>query len=133
MPGNDMLKTTTDILGRLLSASNIMGPPIEAENKVIIPFAGFGFGFGGGEGRDGGTQLGGSGSGAGAGLDPVAVLVLHKDVAGREGVQLLPLRKLSPIAEAASETIPIVVDSIPKVMHEVRGTVGDVIQQVKGP
>ncbi|MDI6719155.1 MAG: spore germination protein GerW family protein [Methanomicrobiales archaeon] len=132
MPGEEMLKTTTEILGSLLCASNIMGPPVEAENKVIIPIAGYGFGFGGGDGRSG-ANSGGSGTGAGAALNPTAIVVLHKDVRGREGVQLLSLRKLSPLAEAVSETIPIVVETIPKVMEQMRGTVRDVAHEMRGP
>lgn len=119
MPGDEMLKTTVGIFEKLLCADSIMGSAIEAENKVIIPIAGYGFAFGGGEGRST-ANMGGAGSGGGAGLNPTAVIVLHKDIRGRDGVQLLPLHKLSPIAEAVSETIPKVVDAIPKVMESMR-------------
>jgi uncharacterized spore protein YtfJ len=101
----EMLKTTTDVLERLLSANTIVGDAVDAGDKTFIPVAGFGFGFGSGEGE--GTGKGkegegsgqGAGAGAGGGINPVAVIILHKDVKGLEGVQVISLRKTSGFAE----------------------------------
>ncbi|RPJ53092.1 MAG: hypothetical protein EHJ95_02885 [Methanobacteriota archaeon] len=133
MPGDEMLKTTVGIFEKLLTADSIMGRPIEAEGKVIIPIAGIGFGFGGGEGRSAtATGCAGAGSGGGGGVSPVAVVILHKDVRGRDGVQLMPLHKLSPIAEAVSETIPKVADAIPRIIDSIRTQGGSKMEGASG-
>lgn len=101
----EMLKTTTDVLERLLSANTIVGDAVDAGDKTFIPVAGFGFGFGSGEGegsgkgKEGEGSGKGAGSGAGGGINPVAVIILHKDVKGLEGVQVISLRKTSGFAE----------------------------------
>jgi uncharacterized spore protein YtfJ len=55
-------------------------------------------------------------AGGGGGLDPVALIILHKDVKGPEGVQVMSHKKDSAIAQiisALSETIaPQVIDAI---------------------
>jgi uncharacterized spore protein YtfJ len=115
----EMLKITTDVLERLLSANTIVGDAVDTGDKTFIPVAGFGFGFGSGEGE--GTGKGkegegsgqGAGSGAGGGINPVAVIILHKDVKGLEGVQVISLRKNSGLAEivgtVGEEVLPHVV------------------------
>jgi uncharacterized spore protein YtfJ len=120
MSGEEMLKTTTNVFEKLLTADTVMGKPVVFEGKVVIPIASFGFGFGGGEGRSPGKDSGGAGSGGGAGMSPVALLVLHKDIPGHEGVQVLSLQKMSPLTEAVVESIPKIADAIPKVMDALR-------------
>jgi uncharacterized spore protein YtfJ len=99
----EMLKITTDVLDKLLSANTIVGEAVDAGDKTFIPVAGFGFGFGSGEGsgkgKEGEMSGQGAGAGAGGGINPVAVIILHKDVKGLEGVQVISLRKTSGIAE----------------------------------
>lgn len=116
MTEEDLLKLTIDELDRLISAKTIMGEKTEVDNKIIIPVAGFGFGFGagGGSGKGGGET--GRGAGAGGGVSPVAIIILHKDVKGRDGVQVLSLKKSGPLAEVIEmigETVlPQVVDAV---------------------
>lgn len=97
-----MLQITVDQLARTLCASAILGAPVEAGDRIIIPVAEFGFGFGGGEGRGDvreGKQGGGSGTGGGGGISAVALVLVNKGVPGPEGIQVISLKKKSEIAE----------------------------------
>ncbi len=100
--GESMLQITVDQLARTLCASAILGAPVEAGDRIIIPVAEFGFGFGGGEGRGDvreGKQGGGSGTGGGGGISAVALVLINKGVPGPEGIQVISLKKKSEIAE----------------------------------
>ncbi len=100
--GESMLQITVDQLARTLCASAILGAPVEAGDRVIIPVAEFGFGFGGGEGSGGhkeSGQHGGSGTGGGGGISAVALIVVTKGVLGPEGIQVISLKKKSEMAE----------------------------------
>src|SRR5512136_455042 len=107
MTGVDMMKETASELERILASKNVMGAPVDLGDKAVIPVAryGFGFGAGGGQGEKG---AGGEGGGAGGGIEPVALVIVHKDVKGPEGVQVLSVRKDSTIAQVVailSETL----------------------------
>ena len=114
MSSEQMLTETASQLKGFLSTDNVMGTPIDLGDKVVIPVARFGFGFGsgGGQGKDGSGQ----GAGGGGGLEPIALVILHKDVKGHEGVQVMSLKKDSAIAQiisALGESIaPQVIDAI---------------------
>ena len=114
MSNEQMLKETASQLRGFLSTDNVMGTPVDFGEKVVIPVARFGFGFGTGSGQ--GKDGGGQGAGGGGGLDPVALVVLHKDVRGHEGVQVMSLKKDSVAAQiisALSESLaPQVIDAI---------------------
>ncbi|MDD1674216.1 MAG: hypothetical protein LUQ13_01090 [Methanomicrobiales archaeon] len=116
MSGEEMLKTTTGVFEKLLTANTVMGTPVEFDNRVVIPVASFGFGFGGGEARTPAKDNGGAGSGGGAGMTPIALLILHKDISGHEGVQILSLQKMSPLTEVIVESIPKIADAVPKMV-----------------
>ncbi len=115
MTGEALLKKTLEELDKLVSANTILGEPIEADDKTIIPVAQFGFGFGVGEGENE-KAGGGAGSGAGGGVKPVALVILHKNIEGPEGVQVLSLQKKNEIAEIISTlgeaVIPQVTEAI---------------------
>jgi uncharacterized spore protein YtfJ len=102
MTGDEMLKTTADELDRLLSPSHIMGSAIDLGDKVVIPVAEFGFGFGAGHSHGKEGTSGGAGAGGGGGISPVALVIVHKDVRGVEGIQVLSLRKDNPVAQVIS-------------------------------
>lgn len=100
--GESMLQITVDQLARTLCASSVLGDPVEAGDRIIIPVAEFGFGFGGAEGSGGakeGKPSGGSGTGGGGGISAVALILITKGVPGPEGVQVVSLKKKSEIAE----------------------------------
>ena len=114
--GEEMFRSTLDELSRLLCASSILGQPIEAGNKVVIPVAEFAFGFGAGSGAGGKDMGGGSGTGAGGSVNAVALAVVFTDIPGAEGIQVLSLKMKSPASEVVSQIgeriLPLVVDVI---------------------
>ncbi len=116
MQGDEMFRLTVDELEKLLSVNRIVGEPIDLGDKVIIGVSMFGFGFGAGSGSNETKKSDGQGTGAGGGISPVALIVLHKNISGPEGIQVFSLRKKSGIAESIgtiSETIaPQIVDLI---------------------
>ena len=108
-----MLKGTALELEKILQSRNVMGPAIEIGDKAVIPVTRFGFGFGAGGGSG---EKGSSGGGGGGGIEPVAIVVVHKDIRGTEGIRVLSLNRGSPVAqviEALSESLaPQVIDAI---------------------
>lgn len=117
MSNEQMLKDTAEQLKEFLSSKNVIGDPVDFGDKLVVPVAryGFGFGAGGSQNKDGG----GSGAGAGGGIEPIALVILHKDVRGPEGVQVMSLKKDSQIAQvisALSESLaPQLLDAIKSV------------------
>ena len=112
MSVDEVLKASMSELQKLLSANNILGEPVGVEDKTLIPVAGFGFGYGSGGGKGKEDKGEGAGSGGGGGVSPVALIIVYKGVKGPEGVQVLPLKKPSPIAEAISESMPQIIEAI---------------------
>ena len=126
-----MLQITVDQLARTLCASAVLGAPVEAGERVIIPVAEFGFGFGGGEGTGGetaGKQSGGSGTGGGGGIAAVALIIVTKGVPGPEGIQVISLKKKSEIAEVITTLGEAVGPHVAKAIE--KG--GEMMQQRRG-
>ena len=120
MSVEEILKATAGDLQSLLSANNILGDPVEIEDKTLVPVIGYGFGYGGGGGKSKGAEGEGTGSGSGGGVSPRAVIILYKGVKGPEGVQVLSLKEPNPIAEAIGEAIPKIAENIPKIMESMK-------------
>jgi uncharacterized spore protein YtfJ len=103
MAAEDAIKATVDELLKALSAKNIIGEPIETEDKILIPITKMGMGFG--TGMSHGTEethkgeIAG-GAGGGVGVFPVAVVVIFKGIKGSEGIKVIPLAAPSPLAES---------------------------------
>ena len=119
MSSEQLMNEAAGKLQGFLVPENVMGKAIDLGDKVVIPVARFGFGFGagGGHGKDGG----GEGAGGGGGIEPVALVIIHKDVKGPEGVQVMSLSKQNPVAQvisALSETIAPQVMQAMKSMNE---------------
>jgi uncharacterized spore protein YtfJ len=118
MTTEELIKEVTEHLKDLINAQSVIGAPIDMGNKIIIPITKFGLGFGagGGKGSDGDS----SGAGGAGGIEPVAVIISHKEIAGAEGVQIFSLKKDNPIAQiitALGESlVPQVLDLVKK--HE---------------
>ncbi len=85
------IKTTVDELQKLININNVIGQPIETEDKVLIPVMRMGVGFGAGENIMG--KEGGNAAGAGAGLEPVTMVMIPKKGTDAEGVRVLNLSK----------------------------------------
>jgi uncharacterized spore protein YtfJ len=121
MTGDEMIRATAEELRNFISAKAIIGDPLDLGDKVVFSIATFGFAFGAGAGR--GKAEEGEGGGAGGGVTPIALLVVHKDVKGPEGVQIYSLTKkgqLSEIIETVGETLPSVVERVGGKVLEMR-------------
>jgi len=104
MPAEDAIKTTVDELLKVLSARNILGEPIEMEDKVILPVTKMGMGFGAGAGQS--TQdnpSSGGGAGGAVGVYPMAVVIIFKGISGPDGVKVIPLTTPNAMAESVAE------------------------------
>jgi uncharacterized spore protein YtfJ len=115
MSAEDQIKTTIEELLKVLATKNIIGEPIEMDDKTLIPVTRIGMGFGAGIGEGKGEKgEGGKGGGAGggAGVDPVALIVILKGVPGPEGVKVLSLAAPNPIAKAIGEITPAIMDKL---------------------
>lgn len=104
------LKALAEELSSIISSKTVIGEPIIQEDKVLIPVNKLGFAMGSGSGKGSAQEGGageGTGGGGGGGIEPIAVIVIFKDIPGPEGVQVLPLKqpsKLPDIMEKAFES-----------------------------
>lgn len=118
MNTQDVLQETALELQKMLSSNNVIGAPLDLGDRVVIPLTRFGFGFGAGGAHM--NQAGGEGSGAGGGIEPIALVIVHKDVSGPDGIKVLSLRwnPVAQVVETLSESLaPKVIEGI-KVMTE---------------
>ncbi|HUU74513.1 MAG TPA: spore germination protein GerW family protein [Methanoregulaceae archaeon] len=124
MNGDDMLKSVTDELDKLLSPAHVMGNAIDLADKAVIPVVEYGFGFGAAQGKgEGKSGEGGegAGSGGGGGITPVALVIVHKDLKGAEGIQVISLRKGSPIAQVISTVAESLAPQVISAIKEMSG------------
>jgi uncharacterized spore protein YtfJ len=125
MSGEEMLKVTADELEQLLTPAHVMGEAVDLGDKAVIPVVEFGFGFGAGYGRGkdpGRNREGeGGGSGAGGGISPVALVIVHKDRSGPEGIQVLSLRKDNPVAQVISALSESLAPQVMEAMKSMKG------------
>ncbi|MER2014648.1 MAG: spore germination protein GerW family protein, partial [Methanobrevibacter sp.] len=80
------IKTTVEELHKLINIDNVIGKPIETEDKVLIPVMRMGVGFGAGgniSGNDGTEAVG-----AGAGVEPISMVMIPKKGNDAEGVRV---------------------------------------------
>lgn len=104
------IKTTVEELRKLINVDNVIGTPIETEDKILIPVMKMGVGFGAGE-----NILGGEGSdaaGAGAGVEPISMVMIPKKGNDAEGVRVLDLSKGTETNKAISDIGLIVTDLV---------------------
>ena len=124
----DIMKEVTSELERLVSTKTVVGEPVVAGDKTIIPVTkvSFGFGSGGGEGSKGGNESGfGGGGGAGAKIEPVAFIVVSD-----EGVRLMSLSGKSDLGKLM-EAVPEVYEKIRSVKDKVKKEDTDESPKVK--
>ncbi|MBE6486608.1 MAG: hypothetical protein E7Z85_07200 [Methanosphaera stadtmanae] len=90
---NSIEKTLSEIQ-KVMNTNSIVGTPIEANDKIIIPISKTALGFGVGVGTNNGTsETGIGGTGGGGSIDPVALLIVYKDIPGPNGVELVQINK----------------------------------------
>ncbi len=117
-----MMKETASEIERILASKNVMGTAVEFGEKAVIPVARFGFGFGAGGGQ--GKMGAGEGGGGGGGIDPVALVIVHRDVEGTGGVQVMSLKRnaAAQVIEAISVSLaPRVIEAIKAMSVEPAG------------
>ena len=116
LTSQEMLKETASELENIIASKNVIGTPVDIGDKTVIPLSRFGFGFGAAGAQM--NKTGGEGGGAGGGIEPIALIVVHKDISGPEGIKVLSLRwnPFAQVVETLSESLaPQIVDAI-KVM-----------------
>ena len=91
-----LVKVTMDEIEEMLTTKRVVGDPIDAQGRTVIPLVslGFGFGAGGGTGSGSGPLKGaahgegtGGGTGGGGGVRPVGVIVIDKEGVRVEGIR----------------------------------------------
>ena len=95
-----LLKGTVEELDRLLTATNVLGDPIEKDGVTVIPIVSYGFGFGAGGGTDAKKGQGG-GTGAGGGIRPVGAIIVDDQGARVESVRGV----MSGVLESVSKIV----------------------------
>ena len=104
------IKTSVEELHKLINIDNVIGSPIETEDKILIPVMRMGVGFGAGE-----NILGSEGSdavGAGAGIEPISMVLIPKKGNTAEGVRVLDLSKGTETNKALSDLGLMITDLI---------------------
>jgi uncharacterized spore protein YtfJ len=108
-----MLKETASNLEKLFANKNVVGTPVDLGDKTMFTLSRYGFGFGAGGAHM--NQTGGEGGGAGGGIEPIALIIVHKDISGPEGIKVLSLRwnPLAQVCECLSENLaPQIVEAL---------------------
>ncbi|WP_407376549.1 GerW family sporulation protein [Methanobrevibacter sp.] len=106
----DNLKTTVEELRKLINVDNVIGSPIETEDKILIPVMRMGVGFGVGESVFG--NEGNDVAGAGAGVEPISMVMIPKKGNDAEGVRVLDLSKGTETNKALSDLGLIITDIV---------------------
>ena len=112
MSAEDYIKMTVEELLKVLATKNVIGEPIEIEDKTLIPVTKIGlcFGAGNAKGKDNGGGAGGAGGGAG--VNPVAIVVISKGVKGREGIEVLSMTKPSLMTKSIGEVASVIIEKL---------------------
>ncbi|MBO5152002.1 MAG: sporulation protein [Methanobrevibacter sp.] len=108
------IKTTVEELRKLINVDNVIGSPIETEDKILIPVMRMGVGFGAGE-----SLLGNEGNdvaGAAAGVEPISMVMIPKKGNDAEGVRVLDLSKGTETNKALSDLGLIITDLVKSYM-----------------
>ncbi|MCR5026293.1 MAG: sporulation protein [Methanobrevibacter sp.] len=104
------VKTTVEELRKLVNVDNVIGSPIETEDKILIPVMRMGVGFAAGSGLT--NVEGNDAAGAGAGLEPISMVVVPKKGNDSEGVRVLNLSKGTEANKALSDLGLIITDLV---------------------
>jgi uncharacterized spore protein YtfJ len=105
----DIIKTITGEMQKSLSARTVVGDPITAEGKTIIPLVSVGMGFGAASGSGKGQENPvGGGGGGGLGMKPVAVIIID-----HQGVRVEHLKETKhSLVGHLAEAMPKFVESM---------------------
>ncbi len=109
------IKTTVEELHKLINVDNVIGTPIETEDKLLIPVIRMGVGFGVGENLTG--KEGSGAAGAGAGVEPISMVLIPKKGNNAEGVRVLDLSKGNTTNKALSDLGLMIGDIVKKYLN----------------
>lgn len=113
----DTIKQIASELEKIATTKTVVGDPITAAGKTIIPVSkiSMGFGGGGGEGKKEHESGYGGGGGAGAKIEPVAFIMLSEDDA-----KIFRISEKSDVGSILSSLQEVV----PEVIEKIRGKTG---------
>ncbi|HII79991.1 MAG TPA: sporulation protein [Methanosarcina sp.] len=113
----ETIKQIASELEKIATTKTVVGDPITAAGKTIIPVSkiSMGFGGGGGEGKKENESGYGGGGGAGAKIEPVAFIMLSEDDA-----KIFRISEKSDVSSILSSLQEVV----PEVMEKIRGKTG---------
>jgi uncharacterized spore protein YtfJ len=108
----ETIKEIASELERIATTKTVVGDPITAAGKTIIPVSKItmGFGGGGGEGKKEHESGYGGGGGAGAKIEPVAFIMLSEDDA--KIFRLSEKGDVGSILSSIQEVVPDIVEKI---------------------
>lgn len=111
------IKEIAGELERIATTKTVVGEPITAAGKTIIPISRItmGFGAGGGEGKKDNESGYGGGGGAGAKIEPVAFIMISEEEA-----KIFRVSEKSDVGSILS-SIP---DVVPEIMDKLKGMKG---------
>ena len=109
------IKNTVEELHKLINVDNVIGDPIETEDKILIPVIRMGVGFGVGENVF--SQEGSGAVGAGAGVEPISMVMIPKKGNDAEGVRVLDLSKGNSTNKALSDLGLMIGDIVKKYIN----------------
>lgn len=107
---SENVKVAVNELHKLIKIDNVIGEPIETDDKILIPVMRMGVGFGAGENLTGNNN--GGAVGAGAGVEPISMVVIPKKGNTAEGIRVLDLSKGSESNKALSDLGLIISDLV---------------------
>ncbi len=109
MAVEDLMNEVVTQLEKMITTKTIVGEPITAAGKTVIPISkvSFGFGSAGGEGKHGDEGGFGGGGGGGAKIEPVAFLVISE-----EEVKLVGMKGKGLDIEKIIESVPELVEKV---------------------
>ncbi|WP_407424092.1 GerW family sporulation protein [Methanobrevibacter sp.] len=110
----EKIKITVEELRKLINVDNVIGTPIETEDKILIPVIKMGVGFGVGENITGKES---DAVGAGAGVEPISMVMIPKKGESAEGVRVLDLSKGNETNKALSDLGLIITDLVKGYMN----------------
>lgn len=113
----ETIKQIASELEKIATTKTVVGDPITAAGKTIIPVSkiSMGFGGGGGEGKKEHESGYGGGGGAGAKIEPVAFIMLSEDDA-----KIFRISEKSDVGSILSSLQEVV----PEVIEKIRGKTG---------
>ena len=107
---SENIKITVEELHKLINVDNVIGTPIETEDKILIPVIKMGVGFGVGENLIG--NEGSDAAGAGAGVEPISMVMIPKKGSDSKGVRVLNLGKGNETNKAISDIGLVITDLV---------------------